>query len=132
MHEEPIWVRDDVVLAVHRRQIAEHGGMDGVRDISLLQSALSKPKNLFFYEENIRLERLATSYAYGIARNHPFLDGNKRTAFVVCRLFLKLNGIELNASAEAKYTTFIHLAEGSLSEAALTDWIQEHSTPYRS
>ena len=124
---EPIWIKDDVVLAIHRRQLAEHGGGDGVRDSGLLDSALNKPKNLYHYNNpEPDLAALAASYAYGIARNHPFIDGNKRTAFVVCRLFLKLNGASLTASQEEKYNIFLKLAAGDLSEQELANWITRY------
>lgn len=124
---EPIWIRDDVVLAIHRRQLAEHGGSDGLRDADLLESALARPKNLLAYSESEPdLADLAAAYAFGIARNHPFVDGNKRTAFVVCRTFPKLNGRDIAASQEDKYTTFLNLAKGTLGENELSDWIREH------
>lgn len=123
---EPVWVRDDVVQAIHRRQIAEHGGVGGIRDEGLLASALARPKNLFAYsDEASDLAALAASYAYGIASNHPFLDGNKRTAFVVCRTFLLLNGQDFSASREEKYQAFFRLAGGDLSEAELGTWLRE-------
>lgn len=122
---EPVWVLESTVLKIHRLQIAEHGGSHGIRDQGLLASALAKPKNLHAYSETTDLAALAASYAYGIARNHPFLDGNKRTAFVVCRTFLKLNGKDLTASAEEKYETFLRLAEGSLTEADLAAWLRD-------
>lgn len=123
---EPVWVRDDVVLAIHRRQLAEHGGAGGIREEGLLASALARPKNLLANsKEAPDLAALAASYAYGIARNHPFLDGNKRTAFVVCRTFLLLNDLDLSASKEEKYRTFVRLAAGELSEAELQAWIRE-------
>jgi len=124
---EPVWIKDDVVLAIHRRQLAEHGGGEGVRDSGLLDSALNKPKNLYNYNNpEPDLAALAASYAYGIARNHPFIDGNKRTAFVVCRLFLKLNGANLTASQEEKYNIFLRLAAGDLSEQELANWITRY------
>lgn len=127
---EPVWVRDDVVLAIHRRQLAEHGGAGGIRDEGLLASALAKPRNLLAYsEEAPDLAALAASYGYGIVRNHPFLDGNKRTAFVVCRTFLLLNGLDLSASKEEKYQTFLRLAEGALSEPELGAWIRHRVGP---
>jgi len=123
---EPVWVRDDVVLAIHRRQIAEHGGASGIRDEGLLASALAKPRNLLAYSlESPDLAALAASYGSGIVQNHPFLDGNKRTAFVVCRTFLLLNGSDLSASKEEKYQTFLRLAEGALSESELAAWIRQ-------
>ncbi|MCF6216985.1 MAG: type II toxin-antitoxin system death-on-curing family toxin [Emcibacter sp.] len=121
---EPVWIKNDVVLAIHRRQLAEHGGGEAIRDSGLLESALSKPKNLYHYRNpEPDLALLAASYAYGIAKNHPFVDGNKRTAFVVCRLFLKLNGTDLTATQEEKYNIFLKLAAGDLSEQELADWI---------
>jgi death on curing protein len=125
--EEPAWIRDDVVIAIHRRQLAEHGGSEGIRDLGLLASALARPKNLLSYAEGgPDLSRLAACYAWGLIRNHPFVDGNKRTAYVVCRTFLKLNGLDLNASQEEKYLTFLQLAEGLLSEEELAGWIRSH------
>lgn len=123
---EPVWVREDVVLAVHSRQLAEHGGAVGVRDEGLLKSALEKPKNLFHYADpKPDLAAIAASFAYGIARNHPFIDGNKRTAFVVCRLFLKLNGSDLIAPQEEKYRMFFDLAAGKVLEEELAEWIRK-------
>jgi len=120
-------MREDVVLAIHRRQLAEHGGSEGVRDPGLLDSALARPKNLLAYAGGEPdLPRLAASYAWGLSRNHPFVDGNKRTAYVVCRTFLKLNGLDLAADPEAKYLTFLQLAEGLLSEDELAAWIERH------
>ena len=122
-----IWVRDDVVLAIHRRQIAEHGGIEGVRDNGLLESALRKPQNLYYYEKpKPDIASLAASYAYGIIKNHPFIDGNKRTAFVVSMLFLRINDIILIASGEDKYKMFIELAAGNLIEEHLAEWIRSH------
>jgi len=126
---EPVWIRDDVIIAIHRRQLSEHGGGDGVRDLGLLDSALNKPKNLYHYNDpKPDLAKLAASYAYGIARNHPFVDGNKRTAFVACRLFLKLNGADIEVSQEGKYNTFLKLAAGEISEEELVEWISSHLT----
>jgi death-on-curing protein len=119
-------LRDEVVLAIHGRQLAEHGGAAGVRDPGLLASALARPKNLLAYsEEEPDLATLAAAYAYGIATNHPFVDGNKRTAYVACRTFLKLNGRDLDATQEEKYVTFLRLAEGALSEEELAAWLRE-------
>lgn len=124
---EPIWVREDVVLAIHRRQLSEHGGGEGVRDAGLLSSALGKPKNLYTYSNPApSMARLAASYAFGLAKNHPFVDGNKRTAFIVCQLFLNLNGWKLDASALDKFTTFLDLAAGQVSEDELTAWLEAH------
>ena len=119
------WVRLDTVLALHKRQIAEHGGGEGVRDLGLLESALARPQNLHAYEPETDLASLAAAYAFGIAKNHAFVDGNKRTALVVMRTFLILNGSDINASQEDKYLTILALAEGSLAEDTLAQWIRD-------
>ena len=125
--DEPIWIREDIVLAIHQRQLAEHGGGEGIRDPGLLASSLARPRNLLAYSgAPPNLPDLAASYAFGLARNHPFVDGNKRTAYVVCRTFLKLNGMDLQATQEEKYTTFLRLAEGLVSEVELGSWIRRH------
>ncbi len=124
---EPVWITEELARAIHSRQLAEHGGIAGVRDAGLLSSALARPRHLLsFSAEQIDLPQLAAAYAFGIAKNHPFLDGNKRTAYVVCRTFLKVNEIDLIASQEEKYLTFLQLAEGTLSEEELADWVREH------
>jgi death-on-curing protein len=112
---------------MHREQLAEHGGSDGIRDETLLDSALGKPHNVFAYEEEPDIFRLAASYAFGIARNHAFIDGNKRTALVVSLTFLDRNGWDIVASKEDTYFTFLHLAEGSLSEMDLAGWFTKHA-----
>ena len=119
------WLRTDAVLAMHKRQIAEHGGGEGVRDLGLLESALTRPQNIAAYEPDADIARLAAAYAFGIAKNHPFVDGNKRTSLVACRTFLILNGYQLDASPTDKYLTFISLAEGTLSEEELAEWLRE-------
>jgi len=127
---EPVWVHDDIALLVHERQLAEHGGGSGVRDIGLLSSALERPKNIFQYSDGkADLPELAAAYAFGIARNHPFVDGNKRTAFVACLLFLALNGFSVKASQTEKYDMFLRLASGDVSEQALADWLRMKLTP---
>lgn len=124
---EPKWIRVEAVVAIHRRQIAEHGGSDGVRDQGLLLSALARPQNLLAYREDVDISALAAAYAFGIAKNHPFIDGNKRTALVVLRTFVSLNGYDLEASEEDKYTTILNLAEGSLTEEQLAEWVRSRS-----
>jgi death-on-curing protein len=121
-----VWVLDSVVLAIHKRQIAEHGGAEGLADEGLLASALARPKNLFAYKKANDLADLAAAYAFGIATNHSFVDGNKRTAFVVARTFLCLNGHDLEASQEEKYLTFLQVADGTIKEQELANWIREH------
>lgn len=126
---EPVWVREDVAFAIHRRQLAEHGGAERVRDPGLLSSALARPRHLLAHSDvTSDLASLASAYAFGIARNHPFVDGNKRTAYVVCRTFLILNGHDLLATREEKYETFLDLARGELSEEQLVTWIRAHLT----
>jgi death-on-curing protein len=125
--KELIWISDGVVLAIHRRQLAEHGGLEGIRDEGLLQSALYRAQNLLAYAESPPdMASLAAAYAYGIVKNHPFVDGNKRTAYVVMRTFLKLNGYDIQASSEEKYHIWIALAAGKLSEEELASWIRGH------
>lgn len=121
-----VWVAGEVVLAIHEAQLAEHGGLAGIRDEGLLSSALARPLNLDAYGDKPDAASLASAYAFGIARNHPFLDGNKRTAFVVMELFLTLNGWMLNADDAACISTMLSLAAGNLSEKGLSDWLREH------
>lgn len=118
------WLRVDAVLAMHKRQIAEHGGGDGVRDMGLLESALSRPKNIEAFEPDADIARLAAAYAFGIAKNRPLVDGNKPTALVACRTFLILNGYQLTADPADKYLTFLSLAEGTVSEVELAEWLR--------
>jgi len=127
--DEPIWVDKPETLVAHSRQLAEHGGSDGIRDETLLDSALAKPRNVFAYADSPSLSALAASYAFGIAKNHPFVDGNKRTALVVSEGFLRFNGVKVVAPPEEKYLTFLHLADGSLSEEELAAWFTSHSVP---
>lgn len=120
------WLLEETVHAIHKRQIAEHGGSDGMRDEGLLLSALARPQNLLAYsEETPDISALAASLAFGIAKNHPFIDGNKRTALVVSRTFLLINGFNIEATQEEKYLTFLKLAEGNLTEVELTDWFRQ-------
>ncbi len=122
-----LWIDRRLALAIHERQLSEHGGSSGVRDEALLESALARPQQLFAYgDPPPDLAALAASLAFGLARNHPFVDGNKRTAHVCYRIFLALNDAELEASAEAKYAYMIGLAEGSLSETDFAEWLRTH------
>ena len=118
------WLRIDIVLAIHKQQIAEHGGADGVRDIGLLDSALARPQNLASYKPETDIASLAAAYGFAIARNHPFVDGNKRTALAATRTFLYINKYGLNATQQEKFDTFLSLAEGSLAEDELNAWIR--------
>jgi death-on-curing protein len=115
---------------MHEEALMLHGGPEGVRDLGLLESALARPKNLFNYsEDSLSLARLAAGYAKGIVSNHPFVDGNKRTAFVVSVTFLRLNGLQLTASKEDRVLTFWNLADGSLSEEQLGAWFEQNTEP---
>jgi death-on-curing protein len=124
---EPLWISKRAVLAIHNEQLAEHGGSPGIRDEHLLDSALGKPHNVFAYSEGADLFHLAASYAYGIARNHVFLDGNKRTALAVSLTFLDRNGWDIVAEKEDEYMTFLRLAEGALTEEELAAWFRGHA-----
>lgn len=125
---DPRFIGAEVALAVHDRQLAEHGGLAGVKDIGLLESALSRPINRFGYGVTDSCA-LAAAYAFGIARNHPFADCNKRTAWVVARLFLKLNAVEIAFDKGEATRTMIALASGEIDEDAMADWFRQHIAP---
>ncbi len=113
-------------MAIHQRQISEHGGSEGLRDEGLLASALARPPNVLAQAQPPPdLAALAAAYAYGIARNHPFVNGNRRTALVAARTFLLLNAVNLEANQDEKYLTFLQLAQGTLTEGQLADWIRK-------
>lgn len=122
---EPVWIDDRVTLAVHDRQLAEHGGDEGLRDPGALELALARPRNCWAYGET-DLCRLAAAYAFGIARNHPFVDGNKRTAWIAARSFLILNDRDLGYAREEAVRLVERLAAGELSEDELADWFRAH------
>ena len=124
--DEPVWVAISIVHAVHEEQLAEHGGRAGLRDAGLLESALARPRNSYAYGER-SLPALAASVAFGIARNQPCLDGNKRTSLVVAELFLELNGLELVASDEECVATFLALAAGERTEEQLASWFVDRT-----
>ena len=125
MAHQWIWVTLEVAIAAHAEQLAEHGGGEGVRDSGLLESAMARPQNLALYGKP-DIAELAASYAFGIARNHPFVDGNKRTAAVVSETFLVLNGAGLRASDAELVVAFVALAAGDLCEEELTSCFREH------
>ena len=127
---EPIWIQQRMVIDAHEESLVEHGGPSGIRDIGMLESALARPKNLFAYAETEpSLQRMAAAYAFGIAANHPFVDGNKRTALIASLVFLKLNGLLVTADKADRYLTFYGLAAGTVSEDELTDWFVRHTAP---
>lgn len=120
-----VWIDRALSLALHERQLSEHGGGEGVRDETLLQSALARPQQLLAYgDPPPDLADLAASLAYGLARNHPFVDGNKRTAAVACELFLALNDAVLQADNIELYPVYLSLAEGTLTEADFAAWLR--------
>jgi death on curing protein len=120
-----IWIEPAVIRAIHEEQLAEHGGGIGTRDTGLLESALARPMQLAAYGRP-DVAALAASYGYGLAKNHPFIDGNKRTAFVAVELFLLLNGWELTASDAQCVLSMLAVAAGTLDEAAYAEWIRGH------
>lgn len=121
---EPIWLERKAVIAMHEEQIREHGGSHGVRDSGLLESALARPIHLFHYGDTPDIFTLAAAYGFGVAKNHPFVDGNKRTAFQCMFVFLLINNIEITATEVDVVVTILALADGSLSENELSDWLK--------
>ncbi len=122
------WLSERIVLDLHDEQLARHGGASGVRDLGLLQSALARPLNLASYGEP-DVADLAASYAVAIARNHPFVDGNKRAAFMAMVLFLALNDMELEASEPEATVAMLDMAAGQLTDTEFTLWVREHAQP---
>jgi death on curing protein len=128
---EPIWLEEAAVHAIHQRQLAEHGGLNGVHEPGGLQSALARPHQLFAYGDPAPdLAAMAAAYAGGLVRNRPFVDGNKRVALVAARTFLRLNGCDLVASQEVKYMAVIGLATREISEEGFAIWIRAHLAPW--
>lgn len=122
-----VWLSRNLVLAIHDEQIAEHGGGAGLRDAGLLESVLARPLNLTSYGEPDTVE-LGATYALAIARNHPFIDGNKRTAYVALELFLALNGIAFPVSDAEAVVATLAMAAGDLDDAAFIAWVRHHAT----
>lgn len=127
--DEPRWITLEAAILLHEFQIDEFGGSDGVRDVGLLDSAMMRPRNLLLYEGDVPLSRLAASYCYGISRNHPFIDGNKRVAYVVARTFLQKNGHDIEATVAEKIETMLAVASGEISEETLAVWFADHTAP---
>ena len=128
--KEPAWVNREDCLAIHDMMLAQHGGLAGVCDEGLLESALSKPQNLFAYAKPTHAE-MAASCAAGIVRNHPFVDGNKRTGFMVAAVFLEVNGYELTATEESVVENTLGLAAGKLKEKDYATWLKDNSRKSR-
>jgi death-on-curing protein len=128
--DEPIWIEDKIIIAVHGRQISEHGGSAGIRDEGTLASALARPKQKWAYGgPDIDYPALAAAYIFGIARDHAFIDGNKRTAAVIGELFLVLNGLTLAASDMDLYPVCMAVASGEMGEDELTHWLRDNIRP---
>lgn len=128
---EPQWVERLVADAVHWDQIRGHGGLAGVRDEGALESALARPRHKWHYRETTELVALAAAYGFGLCRNHPYRDGNKRVAFVVMVVFLELNGLRFKADETEVVTVMLALAAGELSEKELAAWLRAHCTKPR-
>lgn len=122
---EPEWIAMEVILAIHEAQLAEHGGTVGVRDMALLESALARPRNSYAYSEDTSLNRLAASLAIGIVKNHAFVDGNKRTAWVACALFLELNGIPVVSESAEVVHVMLNAADGRMGEEEFALWLDK-------
>lgn len=123
------WISEDDALAIHADLINDYGGAHGVRDFALLQSALAKPKNLYYYSELPSLNELAASYTYGIVKNHPFIDGNKRVGFAVCTLFLETNGFLLETTPKQAADIILALAAGEIGEVELVNFLDNNTHP---
>ncbi|HEY1660602.1 MAG TPA: type II toxin-antitoxin system death-on-curing family toxin [Candidatus Sulfotelmatobacter sp.] len=123
----PQWINQRALLLLHSETLAEHGGLAGVRDYGLLESALARPQHLHSYEPKSDLAALAAAYGFGLARNHPFFDGNKRAAFLAIGLFLQINDRELLADPVEAIAVILKLAEGGLREIRLAEWIRKNT-----
>ena len=128
--QEPLWMEAADAVIAHDLELAAHGGSMGVRDAGLLESALARPQNILAYAESVPfLAALAAAYAFGISSNHPFVDGNKRTAFLVSFAFLDVNGLEVTASQEDAFLTVLGLAAGEITEDQLALWFERNTAP---
>jgi death-on-curing protein len=124
---EPKWVPLAVVMAIHEAQLAQHGGGIGVRDQGLLESALARPQQIHAHTEKPPITRLAAAYAFGLAKNHAFVDGNKRTVWVVCATFLEVNGRSVTATQEDVVVTMLGVADSSINEETFAAWLERNS-----
>jgi death on curing protein len=128
--EEPLWLTRAIVEALHADQIREHGGRSGIRDKAPLESALARPRQRWVYDPDADLAALAAEYGYGLARNHPFVDGNKRTAFVATNVLLILNGFEIDAPEPAVVDVMLQTAAGRMDQRGFASWIRTVLSPY--
>jgi death-on-curing protein len=126
---EPVWLPRQLIEALHADQVREHGGQLGLRDTGLLESALARPQHVWSYDPDADLSTLAAEYAFGLARNHPFLDGNKRIAFVAANVFLILNGFEIEAPEPEVVDAMVQIAAGEASRDDLAEWIRTRVIP---
>jgi death on curing protein len=122
---EPFWLTHQIIVAIHDEQLAIHGGASGLRDEGMLESALDRPKNKWAYE-NAGLAELAAAYAFAIARNHPFVDGNKRTSLLALYTFLGVNGVDFDVPEAEAAAMILWLAAGEVSEESLARWIRDN------
>jgi death-on-curing protein len=124
---EPIWVSRHALELLHDESLKEHGGADGLRDSGLLDSAMARARNIFEYEKVSDPFRLAAAYAFGIAKNHPFVDGNKRAALIAAGLFLRLNGVRLKADKAEAVLVVLDLAAGEITQLQFAEWLRRNS-----
>lgn len=127
MAAEPRWINRIVVEAIHLDQIREHGGLGGLRDKNALESALARPRQKWAYQRNADLQLLAAAYGFGLCRNHPFRDGNKRVTFLAMVVFLELNGLRVTAEDADVVATMVALADGNVSKEELASWLRDHT-----
>jgi death on curing protein len=128
---EPIWLTRTIVDAIHNDQLREHGGLPGIRDENVLESALARPHQKWHYADSTDVPMMAAAYAFGLVKNHPYRDGNKRIGFLAMVTFLEMNGHELEATDAEVVAEIVALADGSVSEESLANWIRQHSTKRR-
>jgi death-on-curing protein len=126
---EPVWILRQALEILHDESLARDGGAEGLRDEGLFESALARPRNLFAYEQENDPFRLAAAYSFGLAKNHPFVDGNKRAAFIAAALFLRLNGFRLKGDEAAAAVMILGLAANDVSESELADWLRANCAP---
>jgi death-on-curing protein len=124
---EPTWLDLDTIVEIHRKSLARYGGSPGVRDLGLLESALARPQYRYEFEPESDLHCLAAAYAFGLAKNHPFVDGNKRLGFISAYVFLRFNGWHITATQKEAVTSMLALADGSIEEADFARWLRERS-----
>lgn len=125
--KEPHWILLEIIHAIHDEQLSAHGGSDGIRNLGLIESALARPRNLYSYEKSVTIPQLAAAYCFGFAKNHGYVDGNKRVAAVACELFLNLNSYRLMADDAELVEIILSVADSSITEEALARWIREHA-----